>query len=343
MVQGFLLTLALYIKNYGKPKTNSFFLALLVLICLALLMKLLYSPEAYFALPQIWYVGDLIAYLIGPLWYFTIKRSVNEKLRIQRNELVALAPMLFHIFFLMYLVSLRIDELLALEHTHWFRWSFYVFCITVLIVNGSFFLKAHQLVHQNDDVQFPDLLRHGQSIFLTILVVWLLVFLMSFWMADHYQFAASAYNFAFLSFAFLTFGLAFLALIKPSSFYFLTQTFDGRETFLLHEIAEQIQKLLKDEQPYLSSNYSLQQLSQSLQVSPVLTSRAISRVLKTNFNDLINEQRVKHFVLEAQKPMSSHLTHWAIAAQVGFGNKVSFYKSFKKHYGSTPKAYLARL
>ncbi|MEL6142865.1 MAG: helix-turn-helix domain-containing protein, partial [Bacteroidota bacterium] len=110
---------------------------------------------------------------------------------------------------------------------------------------------------------------------------------------------------------------------------------------LLVQIAESAQIYLHEKQPFLKPGYTLQELSEDIQSSPVLTSKAINRVLKTNFNELMNEQRVKHFIRLARLERSEHLTLWGIAQEAGFGNKVTFYKAFKKQMGTTPKVYLA--
>ena len=95
-----------------------------------------------------------------------------------------------------------------------------------------------------------------------------------------------------------------------------------------------------DNNLFLDPNFSLHELSKSIDSTPILTSKAINHYLKTNFKDLMNEFRINHFIRMAKNTDYNNLTHWALAQESGFGNKVSFYKAFKKMTGSTPKAYL---
>jgi len=97
---------------------------------------------------------------------------------------------------------------------------------------------------------------------------------------------------------------------------------------------------IQEKEPFLKSNFSLNELSTEIQSNPVLTSKAINRVLKSTYNDLMNEYRIKYFLRLAREERMKNLTHWAIAQEAGFGNKVSFYKAFKKMMGTTPKVYL---
>ena len=341
VIQGFILTAALLVKNLGKPKQNYYFLTLVGIITMSILAKLLFSIDRYLAYPHIWFVTDIAAYAVGPLWYFTLIKSVKPKVVLSRQDWWLLSPILYHIAFTMYILCLSREALLANAQLYWFNWLFYGFSLTVLVVNGGFILKSIRLLQQYRDAQFPELLVKGQQVLLLVVSFWLICFLLSFLLSTDYNINLSAYNYAFTTLAFLTFGLAFLALVRPASFYFLTQTFDSSETYILQQIAERIEQYLKEESPYLNRQFSLQELSASIQSNPVLTSKAINRILKTNFNELVNEHRVKHFVSLAREERAQNLTLWAIAQEAGFGNKATFYKSFKKNMGTTPKAYLS--
>ena len=340
--QGLFLSLALLVRNFGKQKQNYFFLLLMVLISLTLATNYLFTVERYRAAPHIWYFFDLVAYLIGPLWYFTIQKSIRTKVRLQWSEALLLAPISIYLIYFFYLLSFSPSELLTLEQRGTFNWFFYVFCVTVLIVNGGFLIKAHLTLQNYRDTRFPDLLIKGQYAFLIIIGIWMLAFGVSFLLANQMMVNLAVYRFAFLSLAFLVFGMAFLALVKPESFYFLTQTFDHSEAYVLQQIADRAQQFIEEEKPYLKGSFTLAELSAAIQSNPVLTSKAINRVLGATYSDLMNGYRVKHFLQLARDTEQQHLTHWAIAQEAGFGNKASFYKSFKKMMGTTPKVYLSQ-
>ncbi|MCG8328987.1 MAG: helix-turn-helix domain-containing protein [Chitinophagales bacterium] len=341
VIQGFILSAALWVKNLGKPKQNYYFLALIGIITLAILAKLLFNADRYHAYPHFWFFVDLAAYSVGPLWYLTLVKSVNSKVILTQQEWLLLAPMLFHLGFLVYISFLSRETLISSARLYWFDWCFYGFCLTVLIVNGGFILKSNRLLKQYRDAQFPDLLIKGQQFLLLVIAFWLVSFILSFTISSKYNLNLNTYHYAFITLAFLTFGLAFLALVRPASFYFLTQTFNSSETYALQQIAEHILNFLNEEAPFLNRNFSLQDLSVKIKSNPVLTSKAINRILKTNFNDLINKHRVEYFVKLAKEEHNKNLTLWAIAQEAGFGNKATFYKAFKKNMGATPKSYLS--
>lgn len=341
VIQGFFLFVGLAIKTAGKKKQNYYFLSLVLLLTLALLAKLTFDPSHYHPIPAVWYLPDLVAYAIGPLWYFTLLKSVEPKVRVRKKDVLFLLPVLYQVGFIVFLSFLPEGEHRRLEGSSSIVRLFYVFCATVLVVNGTFLWRAKRLLDWYREARFPELLLRGQRILLLIVLIWLVAFLVSFFVPQAGRLNLRVYNLAFVSLALLVLGMAFVALIRPASFYFLTQTFDGSETFILREIAEKIEAYLLEYQPFLRRKYSLPELATDIGSNPVLTSKAINHVLETNFNDLMNQGRVRHFLRIAREEKRNHLTLWAIAQEAGFGNKVTFYKAFKKETGTTPKLYLA--
>lgn len=342
VVQGFLLTSSLFIRFNGKKKQNPYFLLLLLLLTLVMLVRLIYSPQAFRAFPHIWYIPDIIAYLIAPFWYFSIKNGLYPEIQVSRTELIYLSPILYHLIFLVYIFVLDKATLLGMNDTPWFSKIFYGFCISVFIVNGLFLGSAHKILEKNKGGLLPRTIVIGQYILLGILSLWILSFLLSFLFVGQDQIVELSYSLSFLSFSFLFLGMAFWALVKPELLYILFQPFRKGEMALLEELAQKIEKHLLTKQSYLSPNYKLSDLAREVEANPVISSKAINKALNTSFNDLINKYRIKHFLDLARNQDSKHLTHWAIAQMAGFGNKVSFYKAFKKQYNSTPKAYLSQ-
>lgn len=340
-IQGFFLGLGLWIKNWGRKKQNPFFPLLLILMAITLLAKYSFEVELYWAYPHFWFFTDLIAYLIGPFWYFTLKNSLHTRLSLSRSDYAMLAPLLYYLGFLGYILSINSATLVQEARSLSFNRLFYVFSFTVILVNAGFMLKAQRTVRKHKSTQFPAFLVQGQNLFLGILGIWLLSFLLSVVLSGPQNIVLQLYHVAFVSLAFLCFGLAFLALIRPEAFYFLTQTYDGSETQTLASIAERVRGHLAQDKPFLQPDANLAALASAVQANPVLTSKAINRILETNFNDLINQHRVDHFLQLARESRAQQLTLWALAQEAGFNNKATFYKAFRKQMGSTPKAYLS--
>lgn len=340
LVQGVMLSVGLMVRNKGKSNQNYYFIALIAGISATLLVKLLFSIEQYSKFPQIWFVADTMAYLIGPLWYFTTKRSTEPLIKFSWIDLILFLPILYHLIFLVKIFLMSQEAFAFFESSVAFERSFYGFSLTVMAVNIGFLLRSHFFLKKFKDSSFPQTLVKGQRALIVVIAFWFGSFIAGISSGEAMN--TQAYDVAFISLAIFTFGMAFMAIVKPASFYFLTQTYNASEIYALEKVALDIRKHLEEHRSFLESDFNLQQLAAAIGVNQVLTSKAINRSLKTSFSDLVNEYRVKHFLDLLKSEKSKNYTHWAMAQEAGFGNKVSFYNAFKKLMGTTPKAFITQ-
>jgi AraC-like DNA-binding protein len=101
----------------------------------------------------------------------------------------------------------------------------------------------------------------------------------------------------------------------------------------------EIDKFIKSEKIYLQPKYTLQNLSNDLNIGSSTLSATINRNAKKSFVDYINEMRVnqaKKFLLDDKY---ENYTIASIGLESGFNSKSAFYDVFKKHSGMTPLAF----
>lgn len=101
-----------------------------------------------------------------------------------------------------------------------------------------------------------------------------------------------------------------------------------------------VRSLMTDNQIYKDSNLKLDAVANIIGVSSSTLSKAINRVTGKNFNNYINEFRVKEAVrlLTEEAPEDTRFVH-GFYRQVGFQSRASFYRTFKKVVGITPAEY----
>lgn len=87
---------------------------------------------------------------------------------------------------------------------------------------------------------------------------------------------------------------------------------------------------------YLDPDLKLDKVARGVHLSEKQVSTAINTIACQNFNSYINKLRIKEAQQLLLSPNHSHYTVDAMAEMVGFSNKVSFYKSFKKVTGKSP-------
>jgi AraC-like DNA-binding protein len=105
---------------------------------------------------------------------------------------------------------------------------------------------------------------------------------------------------------------------------------------LAERLAERIDAAMRESRLFLDPNLSLQKLARHVAGAPNHVSQTLNERIGSTFFDYVASWRI-----EAAKPMILAGEHsiLAIAMEVGFNSKSTFYKAFKKETGMTPTAY----
>jgi tetratricopeptide (TPR) repeat protein len=102
------------------------------------------------------------------------------------------------------------------------------------------------------------------------------------------------------------------------------------------DLLERLIQLMKNENIYADKEISLNKIAELLQTNRTYLSEILNKELKTNFNDFINEYRIKKSCILLTDSKLSHLTMESIALMVGFNSRSTFNTAFKKLTGVTP-------
>ncbi len=106
------------------------------------------------------------------------------------------------------------------------------------------------------------------------------------------------------------------------------------------EFKEKLQSLMEREKPYLNPELKLDDLSDLLGISRHHTSQVINQHFGKGFFDFINEYRVREAQQIFLEQKGSSLSTNDVLYNVGFNNKASFYKAFKKFVGTSPRNFV---
>lgn len=102
------------------------------------------------------------------------------------------------------------------------------------------------------------------------------------------------------------------------------------------ELMKQVNELIKKDKKFKDLDLSLDSLSKEININRNYLSKAINKTTGKNFNTYINEFRIKEAIKIMSDEKSDLISIDAIALEVGFSNRISFYQSFKKITGLTP-------
>ena len=95
-------------------------------------------------------------------------------------------------------------------------------------------------------------------------------------------------------------------------------------------------QFMEVERPYLEPELTLGQLADRLSTNTSWLSRVINSGCGQNFNDFINEYRVREAERLLRAPQFRHYTLLAVALEAGFNSKSTFNRVFRKLRGITP-------
>ncbi len=159
----------------------------------------------------------------------------------------------------------------------------------------------------------------------------------------------SLYDGVFILLSFIIHFIAYKALIDPQTFSnvrLMKSLTKYESSSLNNEMAKsllsEIKEKVENERAYLRPDYSIQQLSDELYISRHKVSQVINQELGLTFREYLNQCRVNEAV-DHIKENDSGLTMSRLAIDVGFNNKVSFYRAFKRHTKSSPSEFIDSL
>ena len=102
------------------------------------------------------------------------------------------------------------------------------------------------------------------------------------------------------------------------------------------EILKRIEEEMVDKKAYLDANLNLMLVAEKLQTNRSYLSKIINSVYEKNFNDYINELRIKEACYMICNNTNANFTIDHLFSEVGFTSKSTFYSAFKKYTGVTP-------
>ncbi|WP_103068068.1 helix-turn-helix domain-containing protein [Aquimarina sediminis] len=108
----------------------------------------------------------------------------------------------------------------------------------------------------------------------------------------------------------------------------------------LEHIIRIIDDYMVETKAYLNPSISLKTFSKEVKLPERLISKAINKIEHKNFNNYINYYRIEEFKKLLSMDRHKKFSISAIANEVGFNSRASFYKNFKEIVGVPPSSYV---
>ncbi len=117
---------------------------------------------------------------------------------------------------------------------------------------------------------------------------------------------------------------------------------DLLSTDQLEDYQRRIDTYLHSETSYLKTDFRMRTMVEETGIPRHHLSAVINTVYHTNFNQLINQNRIDYLLDRFHEPKWTRLTFEGMAEEVGFRNRSTFLSSFKKATGMTPSEFRKR-
>lgn len=352
-VLGLFVFVVLNLKS-SIDRTNTFLISLFVLFHSVFILHLvLYVMNIQFYLPHALFASTTFSFLYGPLLYFYFKRVIyNYKFKLV--DILHLVPSIILLIYILpyYLMSRgeKFNEIFDQANTL-LPGAYTIIVVKILSLSIYAYLLI-SIYRKNRDIisnkgknkylwQRNIIALHTVYAMAYVIYAAVLVKIINFPVLFHLQ------TFVMVC---VVFYVAYIAYEQPEIFKgtiklidplnFLKYKNSGLTPTYSSELKDHLIKLIHEEKIYKQNDITLDILSERLGTTRHNTSQVINEHFKMNFSELINKYRIGEAKEILENDAHHNLSIIQVAYEVGFNNRVTFYKSFKKQLSQSPSDYL---
>ena len=352
VMHSFYLAILLFAKSQ-KERGLGWLGVMMLPVSVWLLTYLLYIGDVMRSTPHLLGVFVPLLYLMGPAYYFFIRRSSDAAHHFQWYDLLHLVPILYVSWEWLPLYAWPVEAKLALiEHVYtprhpsfgaMFWMNRQIFLILGYVAVSYYFLKNRLQATDSDDTRIQWLLRFTLT-FAGILCLDLFIkglFWAFRWNATIMELLLVlilAVAIHILGYIVLGKDKVLPVLIRPSeNIKYATSPLNSSQ---ITKHRKAMISYLENERPWLNPDFSIHDLATVLQIPRHHLSQVLSEGMHKSFYDLICQYRIAEVKRRLQSEDVQKYSILGIATDCGFGSKSSFNRAFKKAIGMTPSAWL---
>ena len=353
---GIFIFIILNIKNTTNNSSKTLISLFVLMHSIFILDLFFYLSNLRYLYPHTFLMSITFSFLYGPIIYFYYKKiTLNYKFRgIDLLHLIPTAA-IFIIVLPNYFLSPieKLSIMLGVSDVtlkELYDYTFYIKLTSLIVYAGLIVRIFYFKVKKNKKLSLEKLKwQRGIARLVSVYVIFYCVYglIIVTKLIPRIEFL---FHLQIVAMAIMVLYIGYKAFLSPKLFstgYFETDDFKYKKSGLTYsfsqDLKEKLMFLLEEEKIYLQNNISLEILSQSLDTTRHNTSQVINEHFGLNFFELINKYRINEALEILQNDTNKNLNIIDVAYEVGFNNKVTFNKSFKKIISLTPTQYIASL
>jgi len=362
-ILGFFFAVIINLKKNSDRISNILLGGFVAVHSLFILEFGFYSSNLRYIYPHSFLMSSSVALLYGPLLYFYFKR-ITQRYVFKPIDLLHLLPAVLLLVVLLPFYFLSEEEKLkiifGISNDYSKQFFFYLIFIPKLssyIIYGFFIGKIYFSENLNSSLKYDPVVFKWKRNIYYIHVMFVFSYLLYGLSAGQIIFGGSAvianiiYHSQIIAMAIMVFYIAQMAYLHPSVFDYKSFISNGDlglskylksglTPSLSEELKEELVNLLTEDKVYRDSNINLEILSDKLKTTRHNTSQIINEHFDMNFFELINKFRIEEAIDLLLEDKNGNLNIIDVAYEVGYNNKVTFNKAFKKATSLTPTQFI---
>lgn len=349
-IQGLVLGILLIVLNKRKHKSTFFLGLFLILYAVQRIPDILTELNVFEYYPQLFLLPFISLWVLYPIFFiYTQQVSI---LKNQKIKYWLLYPGILFYIFQIYVFFLPYQTKLGLMETKWFSFLYFIgMCLGWLIAFWNLnIISKHttEVSNQFSTTQSKEL--KWARIFLIISVVGSMTYIFQYYLIEKNIYTRIFFIFFDLL---MIYWVSYHGVVQRNILSILSKKemsyIDNesvREEKVVSVDIESLEACMKrvDEymvtsESFIRSELTIVDLADQLKVHPKRISNVINKIHGKNFNNYVNEFRIRKAELLLQNNKLENLSIEGIGNEVGFHSKSAFYSAFKKVTGTTPTRY----
>ncbi len=355
--QGVFLSISLqFIKN--KNRTANKTLSIIVLLATLMLSGVVFRK--YFPENLSWRMNsilDNIIFLFGPFLYIYVRQLVFEKQKLSRFKKTHYLPSLIHFIYFVWTLFYSTDEFEEMYRSGIVKILFFIIELAGLLSFIFYTIKLFDLQKRYKKIR-KNQISYNQDIekFLHFIVITLMIFIIlwsfSFlnWQLENKANPLINYYSIWITISLFVYIIGYYNFREPEIFRVSITSIDKKKITKPRLNSEEIQSLktkldhiICTEQIFLQSNINLNKLAKKIDTTPNNISWFLNKIHQQTFYEFINTLRIEAFIEKVQQGEHHKNTLIALAIDVGFNSKSTFYNAFKLVMKDSPSNYIKKL
>jgi AraC-like DNA-binding protein len=356
ILQGAVFAVLLLNRGVRRQSKADLWLALLLLLlCSALVTPLIGFANVYDFNQWLTYFPFSVAYSYGVcVWFYTLNLT-DSKRKFQPEDWLFFLPAFFYLAIRFFLFAQTLEWKDRFDENYGRYLNAFVF-VTELIWNVAllYFSIGHYRKYRAwTDENFSD----TEKVKFDWLGNFLYIFTAVLILGAVFDFTNSfLFRLSYIQFFYFELVLALATYYLAIAGYLRSQTIEPnfterqseaieaeRKTLLaeseLEKIKNKLRGLMENDKVFLEPNLTLTDLARKLGINSAVLSFAINNGFGKNFNDFVNEFRIREVKEKLRDGEAENRTLLAVAFDCGFNSKATFNRAFKKFTGLSPKEF----